>query len=338
MLKKILIFLISIELVLFVFQIWIVPVPVLSVTGEVKQTLHMDMEDFAEFDCAVVRLNEVSKDGRFHGVFCYSGPTLRELLDSAGIEKLKPEFNKHVDLAIVVRNKSGDEIVLSWGEIFYRNPADVIIALEAAPVIPHHDRAHIPEVYWSWLDQLNRKVGMPRLVIANDFYTDRSLEDIVEIKVVDLHPKVDKKVMNILFSPEFTVSGNVEHPLDIDTLSSCQHKEVLYKEVGDGQGYHGLELAGGVPFVDILRKAGIREDLCSAVIVSAPDGYRALLSYGELFMAPSGRNVMIADMKAKRPVKKGGRFFMVIPDDLSADRNVKAIEKIEVINLQRYKS
>ncbi len=335
MLKKILIFLISLELILFAFQIWIVPVSVLSVTGEVKQKLHMDMDDLTEFDCATVRLNEVSKDGRFHGVFCYRGPTLRELLESAIIEKSKPDFNKDLDLAIVVRNKSGDEVVLSWGEIFYRNPADVIIALEAMSVMPHHDKAHVPEVYWSWLDQLNRKVGMPRLVIANDFYTDRSLEEITEIKVVDLHPKVDKKVMNILFSPEFTVSGDVEHPLDIDTLSSWQRKEILYKEVGDGQGYHGLKLAGGVPLVDILKKAGIRDDLCSAVVVSAPDGYRTLLSYGELFMAPSGRNVMIADMKAKRPVKKGGRFFMVIPDDLSADRNVKAVEKIEVISLQR---
>jgi len=335
MLKKILIFLISIELIIFVFQIWIGPVPVLSVTGEVKQKLRMDMEDFAEFDYATVRLNEVSRNGRFHGVFRYRGPTLRELLESAVIEKSKPDFNKDLDLAIVVRNKSGDEVVLSWGEIFYRNPADVIIALETMPVMPHHDKAHIPEVYWSWLDQLDRKVGMPRLVIANDFYTDRSLEEITEIKVVDLHPKVDRKVMDILFSPEFTVSGDVEYPFDTDTLSPWQRKEILYKEVGDGQGYHGLKLAGGVPLVDILKKAGIRDDLCSAVVVSAPDGYRTLLSYGELFMAPSGRNIMIADMKAKRPLKKGGRFFMVIPDDLSADRNVKAVEKIEVISPQR---
>ena len=333
MLKKILIFLISVELLLFAFRPWIFPPVVLSVTGEVKKPLHMDMDDLAEFDCATVRLNEVSRDGRFHGVFRYRGPALRNLLESAVIEKSKSDFNKDLDLAIVVRNKSGDEIVLSWGEIFYRNPSDVIIALEATPVIPHHDRAHIPKVYWSWLDQLNRKVVLPRLVIANDFYTDRSLEEITSIEVVDLHPKVDRKVMDILFSPEFTVSGDVEHPLDIDTLSSWQRKEILYKEVGDGQGYHGLKLAGGVPLVDILKKAGIRKDLCSAVVVSAPDGYRTLLSYGELFVAPSGRNVMIADMKAKRLLKKGGRFFMVIPDDLSADRNVKAIEKVEVISL-----
>jgi len=30
---------------------------------------------------------------------------------------------------------------------------------------------------------------------------------------------------------------------------------------------------------------------------------------------------------------KDGKFFFIPPDDLAADRDVKAVEKIEVINL-----
>ena len=47
-----------------------------------------------------------------------------------------------------------------------------------------------PEVYQSRLDVLSRKVGYPKLVVANDFYTDRSLEDVTNIEVVDLHLKM----------------------------------------------------------------------------------------------------------------------------------------------------
>jgi len=306
----------------------------LLITGEVGQAVSLSAKDLNRFECSEVRLNEVSRDGRYHGAFTYRGPALRSLLEFAGIKKKNPDFNKDLDLAIVVKDKKGQKIVLSWGEIFYRNPSNVIIAFEACPIIPHHEKDKIPKKFHPWLEQLERKVGFPKLVLASDFYSDRSLEGIASIEVVDLHPKVPQQKQKGLFAPQFTVSGYGVKSMTFDALPAIDRTVTLFKEVGDGQGYHGLKLFEGVSLVQLLEEAGIQRDLDSAIIISAPDGYRTLLSYGELFMSPAGKNIIIGDMMAGEKVKKRGRFFLVTSDDLSADRHVKSVQKIEVISLR----
>ncbi|MBN2538573.1 MAG: hypothetical protein JXB09_00835 [Deltaproteobacteria bacterium] len=305
-----------------------------QITGEVAQTVYLSAKDLARFECSEVRLNEVSRDGRYHGAFYYRGPTLRSLLEFAGIKKKAPDFNKDLDLAIVVKDKKGQKIVVSWGEIFYQNPSNIIIAFEACPIIPHHEKSKIPKKYHSWLEQLEREVGFPKLVLACDFYSDRSLEGIASIEVVDLHPEVSQEKQEVLFAPQFTVSGYGVKSMSFDALPPINRTEILFKEVGDGQGYHGLKLFEGVSLAQLLEEAGIQPDLDSAIILSAPDGYRTLLSYGELFMSPAGKNIIIGDMMAREKVKRRGCFFLVTPDDLSADRQVKSVQKIEVISLR----
>lgn len=43
----------------------------------------------------------------------------------------------------------------------------------------------------------------------------------------------------------------------------------------------------------------------------------------------------MADRMHQAPIKQGGKFFLIPPDDLMADRDVKAVEKIEVISLRQ---
>ena len=50
-------------------QGWADAQSVISITGEVKQPLYMNMNDLKKFDSACVRLNEVSKDKSYHGMF-----------------------------------------------------------------------------------------------------------------------------------------------------------------------------------------------------------------------------------------------------------------------------
>ncbi|MDD5724124.1 MAG: hypothetical protein PHY29_10375 [Syntrophales bacterium] len=309
----------------------------LRIFGEVKQELHFVNKDLERFDNVTARSNEVSRSGHYSGAFTFRGPSLRSLLEFSGIEKKGSDFNKDLDLAILVRNREGKKVVFSWGEIFYRNPGDIIVAVEAEPIRPHHERNRIPKAFWPWLDQLDRIVGLPKLVVATDFYSDRSLEDIQSIEVVDLHPDVHKEEQEVLFSPTFSISGSVANPADISVLPDSNRTNVLFKEVGDGQGYHGLKSFGGVPLTDLLRQAGIRGDIDTAVIVSSPDGYRTILSYGELFLSNIGKNTLIGDTMAGEAVTARGKFFLVIPDDLSADRSVKAIQEIRVVSLKEEK-
>ena len=184
------------------------------------------------------------------------------------------------------------------------------------------------------MNVLSRKIGFPKLVVANDFYTDRSLEDVTNIEVVDLHLKMPIKKTPDLFSPGFSVTGGVKQTRIVSDLSSHSRVEAPAKMIGDGIGYHGLESYGGVLLSELLKKAEVTPDLNQVIIISAPDGYRTLLSFGEVFLSSRGKSIMIADQVANQPVKKGGNFKLILPDDLSADRSVKAVNKIEVMNLK----
>jgi DMSO/TMAO reductase YedYZ molybdopterin-dependent catalytic subunit len=308
-----------------------------AITGLVKQPLNLTRQDLNGFDSIRVQFNEVRSDGSFQGVFHYSGVPLKSLLELAGVEKKETAFGKKVDLAILARNKKGLQVALSWGEVFYRNPGGIIVATSALPIMPHKDckRCHDPEVYKPRLDQFQRKIGFPKLVIGSDTYADRSLEEITSIEVLDLRPKMPAKKLKELYSAEFTITGAVEKAQTMQDLGAYPRKEITVKHLGEGKGYHGIDRFAGVPFKAILDKAGIAPDLNKTFLISAPDGYRSLFSYGEIFLSPAGDRMTIADRINGHPIKKGGKFILVSPDDLMSDREVKAVQKIEVISLRK---
>ena len=309
----------------------------LAITGLVRQPLNLTRQDLNGFDAIRVQLNEIMADGSFQGVFHYSGVPLKSLLELAGVEKEETAFGKKVDLAILVRNKKGDRVALSWGEVFYRNPGEIIVATSASPIMPHKDckRCHDPEVYKPRLDRFQRKIGFPKLVISSDTYADRSLEDITSIEVLDLRPKMPAKKLKELYSTEFTIVGALEKAIAIKDLGIYPRREITVMHLGEGKGYHGIDKFAGVPFRAILDTAGVAPDLSKAFLVSAPDGYRSLFSYGEIFFNPAGDRMTLADRINGQPIQNGGKFILVPPGDLMSDREVKAVQKIEVISLRR---
>jgi precorrin-4 methylase len=322
--------------------LWLLCVPysafpsTLSITGQVRQPLHLTRQDLNGFDAIRVQLNEVMSDGGFRGVFHYTGVPLKSLLELANIEKEETAFGKKVDLAIRVCNKKGDQVALSWGEVFYRNPGGIIVATSASPIMPHKDcrRCHSPDVYKPRLDQFQRTIGFPKLVISCDTYADRSLEEIKSIEVLDLCPKMPAEKLKKLYSKEFSIDGVMETTLMIKDLSAYPRREINVKHLGEGKGYHGIDRFGGVPFKAILDKAIIPPDLSKIFLVSAPDGYRSLFSYGEIFLGPTGDHMTLADRINNQPIKNGGKFILIAPDDLMSDREVKAVQKIEIISLR----
>ena len=251
------------------------------------------------------------------------------------IEKDSSDFPKPVDLAIVIGNAKGESAVLSWGEIFYRNPSEVIVAVEAAPVMPHSScgKCHTPEVYESRYAELRREVGFPKLVVSGDFYNDRSLEGVTRIEVVDLRPPIPRAKKEPLYSAACEITGEVARPISHHDLSAFARSEAIVKVVGDGKGYHGIKKFSGVSLAALLGEAGMKGGMNAVVLVSAPDGYRSLFSMGELFFSPLGRNVLIADMCEGEPLEEDGRFCLVVPHDLAVDRWVKAVDKIQVISM-----
>ena len=310
--------------------------PMLSISGAVRQPLNLSLEDLQEYQTTRVQLNEIMTDGQYNGVFYYRGVPLRILLETAYIEKEETTFSKRTDLAVVVKNSKGQQVTLSWGEIFYRNPGDYILATSAIPIIPHRDcsACHESDEYQPRLDRLQRKIDFPKLVISRDVYSDRSLGGITCIDILALRPKTPSKKGKVLFSEKLKVMGQLNALLTIDELFSFPRRSAIFRHVGEGRGYHGSHRVEGTSLKSILEKSGVDADLSQVFLVSAPDGYRSLFSYGEIFLNPVGERIILADTIDGQSIEKGGRFWLISPDDAMADRTVKAVSEIEKIHVQ----
>ncbi len=309
----------------------------LSISGTVRQPLYVEMEDIDRYQNVRVQLNEVMKDGTFKGVFYYMGVPLKVLLDTASIQKEETAaFSKKTDIAILVKSKDGKKVALSWGEVYYRNSSDIIVATSASPVMPHKSCAscHEPDFYKPYMDQLSREIGFPKLVVAGDAYSDRSIENIVSIQVIDPGPGKPAADPEDLFSPAFTITGDVKNEITITHLSPYPSAEARIKMVGEGKGFHGIRDFSGAPLKAILDRAGIDSDLTKVFYVSAPDGYYALFSYGEVYLNRDEESIILADRANNETIQEGGKFFLIATEDLMADRDVKSVEKIEVITLE----
>lgn len=322
-------------LLLLVAPAWADTSATLTISGAVEAPLNLSIKDLALYQSIEVQLNEVFEDGTYRGAFFYRGVPLKALLETSVVRKGDTDFNKKVDLAIVVKNKAGEQVVLSWGEVFYRNPGRIIVGLSSRPIMPHKDCTvcHTPDVYKPRLDQLSRTIGFPKLVMGGDEYADRSLEEIISIEVVDLKPVVPSKKMEKLFSPQFVITGAVKNPVTVTELPDHPRRSLKTRHLGEGRGFHGVDRVEGVQFRTVLNQAGLTRDLNTVFLISAPDGYRSLMSYGEVFLDVAGERMIIADKRNGEPLDKDGKFMFVPPDDLMADRDIKAVEKIQVISL-----
>lgn len=305
----------------------------LTIGGVVRQPLNLDIDSLFQFGFTQARVTELSRTGNYDGVFDYRGVPLKALLEVATVQKEVAGYSKPINLAIIVRNREGKSVALSWGEVFYRNPSNVMIATSASAVVPtvKHKcgECHEQAFYKPVLDKLNRRMVFPKLVMANDFYTDRNIEDVVSIEIVDLNKEVQYKEGQRPSPAAFTVIDARGQAKTVADLSSYEQVNVAIKEVGSGRGFHGLKRFQGIPVEEILKKLDVPRDLSSVVLLTSTDGYQSLLSYGEIALSPLGEQIIISE--AKGSPKK---FVLVVPNDTLADRMVKTVNKMEVISIQ----
>jgi hypothetical protein len=119
--------------------------------------------------------------------------------------------------------------------------------------------------------------------------------------------------------------------ISIAVVDGLPRREVTLAQAGDGTGFHGRRRFEGVSLAAVLERAGVTPDPAQAFLFSARDGYRVLFSAGEIFLAPAGREILLADRKDGEPLTDAGRFTLVPVDDQSADRWLKAVARIDVL-------
>jgi precorrin-4 methylase len=305
----------------------------LTISGAVRQPLNLDRASLLQFGSTQARITELSLSGEYGGVFDYQGVPLKALLEVATVQKEVVGYSKSINLAIVVRNREGKTVALSWGEVFYKNPSHVMLALSASPVFPgvKHKcgECHEASFYKPVLSKLDRKMTFPKLVMANDFNTDRNLEDVISIEIVDLNKEAQYKEGQRPSSATFTVTDSTGRTKTVSGLSGYPQVPVSIKEVGSGKGFHGVKRFEGVPVAELLKKLDVDRSMDSVVLLTSTDGYQSLLSYGEIALSPLGEQIIISETKSN-PRK----FVLVVPSDTLADRMVKTVNKVEIISLK----
>ena len=309
----------------------------IKITGKVKNELDWSIEDLKAFQSINTQRNDITSDRTFNGNFYFRGVPLRTLLESAGIDKTGASFNKPIDMAIRIKNSS-TSTALSWGEIFYRDSGTVIIAYAGTPILPHHGctDCHTPDQIEPIMARYHRTVEFPRLVITTDQYSDRCLEGITEIEVIQTHMKINPEEPEHLYSSKFSVIRADQTKQEFEDLSGVAdfYTAPSSYTVGEGKGFHGFQTFSGYKLVDVLAQANIDRDLDSVFMVSAPDNYRAVFSYGEIYLKPDGQRIMLATEENGNPLEKGGKYYLIVPEDLMADRWIKAVDTIRKISLE----
>ncbi len=313
------------------------PAAAVTVGGTVRQPLNLSVEQLKLIAAREVRHADLTSKKEYNGVFTFQAVPLQAILGMAQIEKDGPGFTKTTDLAIAIRSRDGKTVVLSWGEVFYRNPDNAVLAVAATPIYPHKmtscRECHAPSFYQPALDRLKRTIPFPKLVLANDFYGDRSIEDVVAIEVLDLRKTAETKKAGASGPQRITVRDLGGNTTEITRLAGYQKLAVDLRVLGDGHGYHGLQRYEGVPLRQVLSKVAEGMDTATAVIITSRDGYRVCLSFGELFLSPLGERIIVTELPGKS-AGQDSTFALVVPDDLAADRMAKSIDTIDLISVR----
>jgi hypothetical protein len=311
----------------------------LEIAGLVKTKTSFTVGDLRRMEPVSARANEVHRNGEFFGSYTVRGVPLRTLLDVAVVQKGASAFDKPLDLAIVLKGASGKRAVVSWGEVYYRNASEVIVAFESKPVMPHKpcERCHGPEVFGSRLEILKRELDFPKLVATRDLWGDRFVEGISTIEVVEPLPgdpagrPVKREGHEKIWSDAVSIAVPEKPPVAVSSLDGYTRVAVDAIMAGDGIGFHGTRRFEGASLSEVLEKAGIAPDPATAFLLTAPDGYRVLLSSSEVFDAPAAAPIILADKEGGNAIDDGGRFHLVLPADHAADRWLKSVSRIDVV-------
>lgn len=265
----------------------------------------------------------IDGENRFLGSYHYDGYSLFDILKEKYVRKNnREEFKSVIDLLILVENRQGERVILSWGEIFYPNSLHrVMIATRVAPIIPTLTQEEWP---------LPRET---RLIVAGDLATVRNIPAPSKITVFSSPLSFKRRaVQGGLYSPAiriFDAQGKKRQTLASlpENLPLFDYPSVFY---GRGKGFHGIQNFHGRPLREILKSlfpASESNLMRSYFTIAALDGYRIAVSFGELF----NRNDFVEFLLVDRgPGSDGGRFSLFPAPDFFSDRAVKAVSTIHL--------
>ncbi|MBD3422701.1 MAG: hypothetical protein GF398_21515 [Chitinivibrionales bacterium] len=291
-----------------------------TVSGEID---HPGKVDFTLLPLRTVIVKEAILDkgkDAFVGAYRYDGYSLYDILNTRTLHKKNANaFKPIIDAFIVVENDAGDEVVISWGELFYPvNPHQILIATQVMRIVPSRTRELWP---------LPEKA---RLICAHDLLTERNIANPVTITVRSSEKQFKvRKGLKPLYADTFSiyrgdslVEAVAQKPGFVQEFS---YDNVFY---GRGKGIHGISTFTGIALKEILLPHfPIASSRLSSgyFVVAAADGYRGVFTYSEIANRNDQSETLLV---TTRKGEHEGRFKLYPAGDFFSDRAIKAVTGI----------
>jgi hypothetical protein len=289
------------------------------IAGEVQNPGVVELSSLPIRSIAVKEMGIENGKSVFKGAFFVNGYSLYDILNATDFKKV-PEsaFSSPVDLYLIVENGEGEKVAFSWGEIFYRNSFDILIAKTVQPIIPAKMKVSytLPDA--------------PRLICAGDLLNVRYLDNPTKITVKSWRGPMPKDKPKDIYSRELNVTSRLGNFKIADIPPSVEKRTYSDVGYGHGMGFKGDEKVTGYLLKNLLT-AGFKptpEMLKGWIAVaSAKDGYRAVYSLSEIMNRSDNRDFLLID---KQSAPGSGRYVIYPSGDFFADRDVRSVEKLEL--------
>jgi len=311
-------------------------------------------------------LAKVPGASRYRGTFATEGVALKDLLEKAGVAKATDDnFDRPLDLAVVVTGRDGTKALFSWGELFLLGDEGAALLVDQVrPLVPHHHEA-IEDARFAPTARLGvparekldvsgcagchdggdrlGTIDVPRgvcLVPTRDATGRRFVEDVVSIEVRQagfLAPPRKRDLPDPwVEAPALVLPDGTSVPLTAAALKDVARVEGEDDGIGLGRGFHGHRRFAGASLAALLRgrlPAGTDAGLLF-VVVTASDGYRSLYSGGEVLLSRLPENVVLVDAEDGQPLlRKSGRLKSVARGDFFVDRAVRNLAEVRCVQV-----
>jgi hypothetical protein len=256
----------------------------------------------------------------------YTGTTLWNLLADAGGVTTTTAKNDILSKYVIATGSDGYKAVFSLGEIdpaFGNQPVLIAYADTEGQLGP------------------NASDGLARMVVPGDIAGGRYVSDLVSLQVGTLPEPGPVGAGGI--SPQATLGGAVADPTIVTpaTLSALNQSTTETATYLAGSSpttdtYTGVSLWTLIQDAGLLTDPSIKNDLLRfAVVATGTDGYRAIVSLGEI--APMFGNqpdlVAYADTGGQLgPGGSDGALRLVLPGDQAGGRYVSNLVSLQVID------
>ena len=257
----------------------------------------------------------------------YTGITLYNLLDDAGGVDVTDAKNDILSKFVVATGADGYKAAFSLGEIdpkFGAQPVLVAASDTAGQLGPTGGD------------------GLARVVVPGDHAGGRYVSDLVDLHVGSLPEPSPEGTGGV--SDQFTVSGQVADPETFTpvTLAALNQPTTETATFLSGAGsvtdtYTGVSLWTLLQDQGLVTDPAVKNDVLHfGVVVTGSDGYRALISLGEIDPAFGNQPDLVAYADTGGQLGAGGSagaMRLVVPGDQAGGRYVSNLVDLRVVDL-----